>query len=329
MSWETVKDRDTFRLTVKPGAIESDLKFGGVIDFGTAAAEAIKHDLLEVAQELAKRKKAERAAKKEAEQRAEEEKARLAMKLEDTIAELYLETIGLCKAPDISSDPYAAFDGVATMPEGAENPALPASWADELKAAVCHDSLMKVLLRVSWTKPPADEPVMSPAATMLLTELLVESDKKDEMNIDADIVQAACLALLNVGTSEANRDSIVTEGGVELCVGWLDKHFDSLDTCRAVTRVLVQLLNNENAAQKLVDDKKTITRSIAIMLKVVTRHCAAAGSSETSAASPPTASTNPMFSTAVDVLEKALAVISSMLRVSSMARVQFCVQGGV
>ena len=36
-----------------------------------------------------------------------------------------------------------------------------------------------------------------------------------------------------------------------------------------------------------------------------------------------------MFSTAVDVLEKALAVISSMLRVSSMARVQFCVQGGV
>ena len=66
VSWETVKDRDTFRLTVKPGAIESDLKFGGVIDFGTAAAEAIKHDLLEVAQELAKRKKAERAARKAA-----------------------------------------------------------------------------------------------------------------------------------------------------------------------------------------------------------------------------------------------------------------------
>jgi hypothetical protein len=263
---------------------------------------------------------------------AEEENARLAMKLEDTISELYLETIGLCKTPDLCSDPNAAFDGAATAPEGAESPNPPASWADELKTAVCHDTLLKVLLRLAWTKPPADDarkPVMTAAATMLLTELLVESDKKADMNVDAAVVEAACLALLNVGTSDANRVSVVSEGGVSLCLAWLEKHTESVSTCRAITRVLVQLTSSEDACQKLVDDKKTITKSMATLLKVVTQYSTADSGAVVPTASAATISTNPLFSTAVDILEKTLAVIAAMMRSSSMARVQFCSQGGI
>lgn len=116
VSWETVKDKNIFRLSVKMGALESDSSFAGILDFGTEEAESIKTVLLEVAQELAKKKKAERAARKEAEHQAAEEKARLSMKLEDTISDLYLETIGLCKTPDLSMDPYSAFDAASTAP---------------------------------------------------------------------------------------------------------------------------------------------------------------------------------------------------------------------
>ena len=62
VSWATVKDKSTFRLTVKGGALASDPKFSGAVDFGTEEAEDIQHDLREVAQELAKLKKVERAA---------------------------------------------------------------------------------------------------------------------------------------------------------------------------------------------------------------------------------------------------------------------------
>ena len=56
VSWETVKDKSVFRLTIKAGTLDTDPKFSGAIDFGTAEAEELKHDLLEVAQELAKKK---------------------------------------------------------------------------------------------------------------------------------------------------------------------------------------------------------------------------------------------------------------------------------
>ena len=55
VSWETVKDGDVFRLTVKAGGLDSNVNYAGSIDFGTFEGEAIKAMLLQVAKALAAR----------------------------------------------------------------------------------------------------------------------------------------------------------------------------------------------------------------------------------------------------------------------------------
>ena len=170
------------RVQVKAGALSGDPAFAGSLDFGTDEAETIKTILLDVAQELAAKRKADKIAKREADKRAEEEKARLAQRLEDTVSDLYLETIGLCKLPDLSSEPFAAFDSVVTRPEGSEMQEQPASWAEELKAASDSAGLLKLLTRVAWTKAEGGA-VMNAATTMLLTELVAEADKGAEAGL--------------------------------------------------------------------------------------------------------------------------------------------------
>jgi hypothetical protein len=90
ISWETVKESDIFRLSVKEGALKSNPGFNGTLDFGTADAEAIKAVLLDVAKELATKKRAARADKREADRVAADAAAKLAMRLEDTVSEQYI-----------------------------------------------------------------------------------------------------------------------------------------------------------------------------------------------------------------------------------------------
>eukprot|EP01048_Picozoa_sp_COSAG05_P018909 COSAG05_NODE_2855_length_2569_cov_10.045352_2_plen_320_part_00 len=176
VSWETLKNPDRFRLTVKAGSLDSNLHYAGALDFDTVESEAIKAILLKVAQALAAKKRVEKAEKKRRDKEKEEEEARLAMLLEDTVSQQIIETHDETLPDTAIVAPYAAFDSVASLPKGATVPTAPKSWAAAIKKAGSSEdegALTKLLLDIAWV-----ETKLSAAECMLLTEMLATKEKK-------------------------------------------------------------------------------------------------------------------------------------------------------
>ena len=138
------------------------------------------------------------------------------------------------------------------------------------------------------------------------------------------MIEAAGLALIQVGAGNGeNVGAIVKEGGVKLALGWLGKHTASVVACRAAARVLLLLAADDDGVSQLVEDPQAVR----VLLAVVEAH--ADGDEQSLGSNSAMVSSNPVFTDAVDVLEKTIGVLSVMARGSSKARAEICAQHGI
>ena len=318
VSWKRLKN--TMTISVCKGALNSFPDFEGQMDFITEDGPIITAVLFQVAAELAKAKKAEKAEKRrrekeEADAKAQEEAelvARQAMQLEDTVAELYLDTLRQFKVNDLLRGPYAAFDGASSAPGESDMQKIDASKVAASCSSAKDASLIADLKQLAWSNCCLSD------AEALVVFGAIQSESAQSNGSSADLAEAASVALINIiGENHATCDLVTEKGAVALAIGWLTNHSGSIPTCRCALALLATLFRGDGTTSKEESIKAGV---VTTLLDLVKLHMPEADSEPVESRT--VTFGNPKFVPIADVLEKALHCLAMVTVFSPVARQQ-------
>ena len=334
VSWRTFKEKLTIAL--RKGALDSAPDFEGHVDFGTDQGTVITAVLFKIAEELAKKKKAEKAERKrkekaEAEIKAREEADKLArqrMQLEDSVTELYLDTLRQFKVNDLLSDPFCAYDGLGSVPSEDDKHAVDGEKIiAECKASSGDASkLTELFMQLTWAKiSDTSDTVLSPAESLVVLEAAQSVDETTP-----HFVASAGTAFVNIigrrKVSRNIRSRLISEGCMELALKLLAAHTESELAVRCVLMMMMTLLEDGDEAQRLW----VKNGGVELVLGLVQQYSPESPyDMHAKTDGPAVLYSNPKFIPAADLLEKACHCLAVTASHSPEARQKIFDAGGI
>ena len=334
VSWRTFKEKLTIAL--RKGALDSVPDFEGHVDFGTDQGTVITAVLFKIAEELAKKKKAEKAERKrkekeEAEIKAREEAdklARQAMQLEDNVTELYLDTLRQFKVNDLLSGPFCAYDGLGSVPSEDDKQAVDGEKiVAECKASSGDASkLTELFTQLTWAKvSDTSDTVLSPAESLIVLEAA-----RSVVETTPHFVASAGTAFVNIigrrKVSRSIRSRLVNEGCMELALKLLAAHTESELAVRCALMMMMTLLEDGDEAHRLWVNNGGVELVLGLVQQY-TPESPYAIHAQTDG--PAVLFSNPKFIPTADLLEKACHCLAVTASNSPVARQKIFDAGGI
>jgi hypothetical protein len=334
VSWRTFKEKLT--LSIRKGTLKSAPDFEGHMDFGTEQGTIITAVLFKIAEELAKKKKAEKAERKRKEKEAAENAAReeadklarQAMQLEDNVTELYLDTLRQFKVNDLLPGAFCAYDGADSAPGEDDKETVDGEKVvAECKAGAGDVSkLTELLVQLAWAKvADGSDSVLSPAESLVVLEAAQSVEETTPQ-----YVASAGTAFVNIigkrKVSKSIRTRLIDKGCMELALKWLGAHPDSDIAVRGALMLMMNLLEEGDEAQGVWADNGGVDLVIGIIQKYMSdsvdeKQAGTGGST--------VLYSNPKFAPTADLLEKACHCLAVAATRSTKTRQQIFDAGGV